>query len=171
MTADGDAFGYAQEQFTKEYTKVEADAKTISRESNRRRFVAYIFKLLAVFGGLAVAAGVSGQAAQIIRIAIAPAVSLDFVFSNHERLIVVVEARNAYRRLLNQVRREHQQKLTPIIDLKHDDPGAAKKQGIALLQELLVKLHSGCEKVEEALSEADLKALRAISMEEHRARR
>jgi hypothetical protein len=168
MAAQGDSFGYAQEQFTKEYDKVEADENRKSWESLWRRAVAYGFKLLAVIGALAVAAGLSGQAAQAIGVCIAVAVALDAIFSNHERLIVVVTARNAYRRLLNQVRREHQRELAPILRQKVPDEEKARANAAALCQRLLARLHEGCEEIEEALRAADLKALRALSMEEHR---
>src|SRR6266496_3105262 len=108
MAIKSKAFAYAQEQFTQEFDKVQIDKNKIAKEAWGRRFVAYVFKLLAALGGIAIASGINEKAAHIIGIAIAVALVLDGIFSNHERLIIVVSARNAYRRLLNQVRREHQ---------------------------------------------------------------
>lgn len=168
MENHSDSFAYIQEQFTEEYNKVQADERRIARESLWRRVIAYGFKLLAVIGGIAVAAGVNEQASQIIGVGIAVAVALDGIFSNHERLLVAVNARDAYRRLINQVRRKHQQQLAFILKLKEKDELAAKSTLTELCQLLLSKLHNDCEQIEEALRTADLKALRGISMEQHR---
>ena len=163
----GDAFGYIQEQFVTEYAKVEKDKKAISKESVLRRTIAYGFKLVAVLGAVAIASGLEKTVAQWVGIAVAVVVGLDAVFSNHERLLSVVEARNAYRRLLNQVAREHSRLLGPIIAKNEAGNSAeAKSEAIKLNADLLAKLHTEVEKIEESLAAADLGALRRVSVEQ-----
>jgi hypothetical protein len=139
-----------------------------------RRLIAYGFKVLAVIGGIAVAAGISKEAAQVVGIAIAVVVAVDGIFSNHVRLLATVEAKNAYDRVLNQVRREHQQKLIPILQLKEaeernkDPDPKSVTQLLELNSTLLKKLHDECTKVEEAERATDLGALRGISLDHER---
>jgi hypothetical protein len=163
---NSDSFAFIQEQLTAEYKKIETDKKVVSREAFYRRCIAYVFKLIAVLGGIAVAAGIDQDMAKGIGIAIAIVICLDTVFSNHERLLCVVAAHNAYQRLLNQVHREHSRRLAPILEKKQaGNESEAKGELTRLCSELLAKLHMNAEKIEEALRAVDLKSLRIISLE------
>lgn len=163
---NSDSLAFIQEQLKAEYEQIETDKKVVSRAAFYRRWIAYLFKLIAVLGGIALAAGVDQSMAKGIGIAIAIVVGFDTVFSNHERLLCVVAARNAYQRLLNQVHREHSRRLAPLLEKKQaGNESEAKAEITRLCSELLAKLHMNAEKIEEALREADLKGLRNISVE------
>src|SRR5437868_10575213 len=98
MSMPANSFKHAQDQFEGEYNRVRSVAKWKGIRAWARRVVAYGFKILAVMGGIAVAAGISKEAAQIVGIAIAVVVALDGIFSNHVRLLASVEAKHAYDR-------------------------------------------------------------------------
>jgi hypothetical protein len=160
---DGDAFAAAQKQFEQEYGDAVRTATTIAWEAMGRRVIAYGFKLVAALGGLAVTTGVDAQAAQVIGATIAVALVLDTTFSNFERLLLSVEARNAYRRLLRLVRHQHQTQLIPMLELKKSDESAAKKMGTKMYMALLTELHSKREEIQHGVEVADLRFLRSIA--------
>ncbi len=161
---------YAQNIFDDAYKQVEEDRKPLKLESLLRRTVAYGLKAVAVFGGLAITAGVSAKWSQIIGVAIAAAIAIDLLFSNHLRVIAVAKASQAYKRLLRQVRRTHQVELVSILEKKSHDEATAQVELNNLITRLTKQLHDECTEIEKALDEMHIKALDVLSLEADRAK-
>src|SRR5690348_6951517 len=103
MSEAADSTAYLQEQFGAEYQEAEGARKAVEREAKRRRALAYGFKAIAVLGGVVLAAGLVPPVSQFLGFAIATAVAIDGLFSNHMRLITTVKATQAYSKLLKSV--------------------------------------------------------------------
>ena len=161
---------YAQNSFYAAFQEAERARAPLRRSSIWRRIWAYGLKAVAVFGGLAIASGLVAPYAQVIGIAIAAAVAVDALFSNHVRMLLVTKAAHAFDRLAKQARRAHQLRLTPILAQKEKDPEGSRDQLLALLSELTEKLHSGTTEIEAALSEGHLKALEGLNLDSERSR-
>lgn len=165
-----DPVEYAQDTFEDAYEEAKSDRAPILRESILRRIWAYGLKAIAVFSGIAIAAGVSEETAHILGITVAVVVALDSLFSNHERMGAVTKASQAYKSLLNEVRRRHQRELIPILKLKEADPENAKNSLLNLVSSLTEQMHSGCLSIEKALDEMNLKALSALALDREKAK-
>lgn len=162
---DSNVTAYLQNQFGAEYEDTEAARKAVTGESQRRRWVAYGLKAVAALGGLVLAAGLLPPYSQALGFAIAAAVAIDGLFSNHLRLITTVKASQAYRRLLRSVARTHRRELGLVLAQKQTDAAAAEKALNDLNSRLLAELHSGSEEIEAALDAADVKALTRLSLD------
>lgn len=161
---------YAQNVFDSAYGDTLAARKPIHREAWLRALWAYGLKAIAVFGGLSIASGKVQESAQWIGIAIAVAVAMDGLFSNHVQMMLVTKAAQAYKRIATQARRAHQQQLTSILQKKDPKPAEAERELIALLQKLTGQLHSGCKEIEDALDTGRLAALNAVSLDSERSK-
>src|SRR5712691_7657540 len=101
-----DATQYLQRQLGEQLEITSALKERLRRERTWRLLPAYGFKLLALIGAVAVAAGPPKDVAQAVGIAIAVAVILDGVFSNHTRLMSAAAGANATRQLVARVQHE-----------------------------------------------------------------
>ncbi|RMH26623.1 MAG: hypothetical protein D6692_08940 [Planctomycetota bacterium] len=164
----GSATAYLQSVLGGEVAEAEEARKKVAREALWRKGLAYALKGLAVLGGLVLAAGVVPPMSQALGLAISGAVTLDFLLSNHQRLLTVVTASQAYRRLLREVARTHRRELPAVLELKSTDSSQAEKELNQLNSRLVAKLHSDCDAIETALDEADLKALKNLSLDPER---
>lgn len=164
----GSATAYLQSVLGGEVAEAEKARKRVAREALCRKGLAYMLKGLAVLGGLVLVAGVVPPMSQRLGLAISGAVTLDFLLSNHQRLLTVVTASQAYRRLLREVARAHRRELSAVLELKSTDSSKAQKELNQLNSRLVFKLHSDCEAIELALDEADLKALKNLSLDPER---
>lgn len=165
----GNPTAYLQSVLGSEVEETKEAYKKLSREVIWRKGLAYVLKGLAVLGGLVLAAGVVPPLSQALGLAISGAVTLDFLLSNHTRLITVVTASQAYRRLLREVARTHRRELPSVLQQKQADPAGAEAKLNELNSRLVGKLHLESEKIEKALDEADLKALKNLSLDPERA--
>ena len=165
-----DPLGYIQNAFETAYTEVENARKPVRRSSIGRRAMAYSLKAIAVFGALAISTGLVSSYAQNIGIAIAAAVAIDGLFSNHVRMMLVTKAAQAYKRLANDARRAHILRLGPILSIKKEQPDEFEKQFRELHTDLSEKLHSGCAEVELALDEGHIKALDTLTLDSERSK-
>ena len=163
-----DPLGYAQNAFDAAFQEAEKALSPVRWSSIFRRTMAFGLKAIAVFGGLAISSGLVAPYAQVIGIAIAAAVAVDGLFSNHVRMMLVTKAAQAYKRLTNEARRSHTRRLAPILAIKETQPADSQKQLLSLLDELTGKLHSGCTEVETALDEGHIKALETLSLDSER---
>lgn len=168
---ESDPLQYVQDTFSDTLAEVESEYKPIARESMLRRFWAYSLKAITVFSGIAIAAGVADGVAHVLGIIIASTVALDSLFSNHERMIAVSKASQAYARVLKGVRRTHQLELMPILQEKASDPDVAKEKLIALVKNLTERLHDECSLIESALDNMNLKALHSLALDKNNERK
>jgi hypothetical protein len=164
-TTTPNSVAFGQNRFEEEYAQAEADHKKLSSEAKIRRFTAYFLKGLAIFGGIAVAAGLSGFWSHLVGIAIMAAVGIDSWLSNQKRLLLVTKAANAYKRLLKTTRHEYNQSLAPSLKLPETDPKRGE-QIEAVIQEKTDKLFKEQQVIDAALEEEDLKLLNYLAMEE-----
>ncbi len=157
---------YLQKFFGDEFEEIEDARKKTSNEALRRRFVAYTLKGIAVLGGLVLAAGLVPPLSQVLGFAITAAVAVDAWFSNHERLLTVTQAAQAYRQTLKKVTRTHRLELAKVIQLRNSgDPTGAEKGLTELTSRLLRQLQDDAEKIETALDAADLKSLKSLALD------
>lgn len=161
---------YAQNAFENAFREAEQARLPLRRSSIWRRFWAYGLKAIAVFGGLAIASGLVAPYAQAIGIAIAAAVAIDGLFSNHVQMLLVTKAAHAFDRLSKQARRAHQLQLTPILAIKEAEPEKSKQQLLDLLSRLTEQLQTGTTEIEMALSEGRIKALEGLNLDSERSK-
>ena len=158
---------FLQNRFEEAYKETEQRSAQVSKESKTRLYTAYLLKAVAVFGGIAIAAGLKGVWSQVVGILITVAVAYDALSSNHKRLIVVMKATNAYSTLLSKVRHSYNQKLAPILAISGSDEEATKKQKLdKLISPLIDELHEGKMTIDSALQEEDLKLLNSLALEQ-----
>jgi hypothetical protein len=163
-----EATEYLQRQFGEQVEAARQRALKLTKERTRRLLPAYGFKLLALIGGVAVAAGPPQEIAQGIGIAIAIAVILDGVFSNHQRLLSVAAALNATNKLVNRIEHEHRIGMPGVLEIKESDPSGAARRLNDLISRLLKELGDRRQEIEDKLAEDDLRALQAVSLDEQR---
>ncbi len=168
---NGDPIEYAQNTFESAFEETEKERKPIYIESILRRFWAYGLKSIAVLSGIAIASGVKEDTAHILGIIVAVVIALDSLFSNHERMVAVTKAAQAYKRLLKEVRRKHQRELTAILQQKKDNPDNAKKNLLKLVGVLTERIHSECSFIEKALDEMNLKSLSMLALDSEKVKK
>lgn len=140
-----------------------------------RRIVAYVLKIMAGGGSLAVATGYRPDWNQKIGAAILVAIFLDSVSANYKRLLAEVQAGYAFEFLRERVSRGYNRSLDPLLkQMKKAGADAASQQGIQssidALQQLTHKeLTDGIRQIRERLADADLKALEALALDNERA--
>ena len=166
---DANPLDYLQNRFEEAYSETDRAAKTLARETTQRRLAARILKAIAVFGGIAITAGLHGIWSQVVGILIAVSVGVDYVLSNHKSLIAKTEAQYAYENLLKRVKRRHQRELVDVLDLKSRDESESRAMLQKLVSELMAELHEKQELIEKGLQEKNLEMLRALSLEQHSA--
>jgi hypothetical protein len=165
-----DPLGFAQNAFDDAFREASTARVPVQRSSFWRRSLAYGLKAVAVFGGLAISSGLVAHYAQLIGLAVAAAVAIDGLFSNHVRMLLATKAAQAYRRLMNEARRSHTRGMTPILAIKEKEPAESQRQLLQMLNELTTKLHSGCAEVELALDEGHIKALETLTLDSERSK-
>lgn len=164
----GNPTEYLQQQFGAAYEETNASYRTIAREANGRRALAYSLKGIAALGGLVLTTGILPPFSQALGFAIAAVVVVDGLLSNHLRLIAAVKAKQAYRRLLRVVVRTHQRELAPILVAKKGGEVGAEEKLNSLNARLLTELHTGSEQIEAALDDTDIKALMQLSLDKEK---
>src|SRR6266581_3183196 len=97
------------------YQKTVAGEKRGKHAALLRRLIAYLLKTVAAGGSLVVATGYVPQWNQPIAVAILIAVLIDSVSSNHKRLLSEVQAGYAYEFLRENISREYNRSLDPIL--------------------------------------------------------
>jgi hypothetical protein len=163
-----DATEYLQRQLDEQLKSAASLRDKLWKERNWRLLPAYGFKLLALIGGIAVAAGPSKAVAQVIGIAIAVAVVLDGVFSNHRKLMSVATGQQAIKHLLARIAHEHVLEMAPVLELKREDAAGAVKLLNSLNMRLLKELGDRRQEIENRIDEDDLRALEALSLDEQK---
>lgn len=164
---DGDPLVFLQNRFEDAFKEVEVASSKLSRQAQWRRYVAYVLKAIAVFGGFAIAVGLQGVWSQIVGAAITLVVLIDGIWANHKQLLAITEARYAYEGVSARVKHLHTRELGKILELKRADPAKAESQLMRLLNRLMTELHDNREKIEASLTRSDLRSLRILSLEQH----
>jgi hypothetical protein len=167
--SDGHVIDYLQKRFEEDYSTVNTSSQHLSREAIVRRWTAYLLKAIAVFGGIAIAAGLNAYWSHVVGVLIAVVVGTDGVFSNHKRLLIVTAAANAYSNLLRNIRQTYNQKLGDVLRLKTRDKAAAESQLGDFIGSLLRELNKEQNQIESGIQSDDLKLLQNISVEQHAA--
>jgi hypothetical protein len=163
-----DVVEYYQRQLKEQTAEVAAWCKALGFQRGWRSVLAYGFKLLALLGGVAVATGLEAAAAQAVGVAIAVAVILDGVFSNHTRLMAVAAAHRAVKQLLARVAHEHRISIGPVIEQKRSDEDAAASLLNDLNSRLVKELGEKRQEIQDRMDDVDLRALEALSLDEQR---
>lgn len=163
-----DGWEFVQKIFQDSWTLAKENKEKVHRDALQRKWTAYGLKAVAVFGGIAIAAGLPETAAHLVGVAITIAISLDAMFSNHVKLVTATKADNAYKYLLRDVQNEHSTKLAPILILKKSNPTEAQRQLSELNTALKQRLDGESKTIEIAIDEADVKALTALSLDSDR---
>ena len=160
------SLAFLQKRFEEAYAKTEETYKKRTAESTQRRSIAYLLKAIAVFGGIAVAAGLNGFWSHAVGILIMVAVGTDTLFSNQKRLLLVTKASNAYKRLLDIVSHQYDQKLASILRQYQKEPKQAEEQLESMILAINENLFTEKQKIETALEEEDLKLLNSLAIEQ-----
>jgi hypothetical protein len=129
--------------------------------------VAFILKAIAIFGGIAIAAGLEEKTSHIVGIMIAVAIGVDLLLQNFNRLLAIQDAKDAYKELFLRVVREHRMRLGDVqIRRAAGDEEGAKQLLVSILQELIKSMHDIQTQVEAAWKIANRAALMQLSMEQ-----
>ncbi len=163
-TSEKGHLAFLQKQFEDAIASTEGAARSLSREAVIRRFVAYFLKALAVFGGLVVATGLPTDVSQIIGMGVSMAVAIDAISSNHKRLIIVMEARNAYDRLIRTTNSRYRRGLRDLLRHRPSNSKAAGVRVANLLISLLSDLEDNSNVIADSLRTNDLKTLENLSL-------
>ena len=166
---DGNVIEFLQKRFEDDYSTVTLSSRRHLREAKLRRWTAYLLKAIAIFGGIAIAAGLNAFWSHVVGLAIAVVVAMDALSSNHKRLLIVTAAANAYSNLLRNIHQTYMQKLAGVLRLKKTDKAAAETELESLIDTLLNQLNAEQNRIEEGLQADDLKLLKDISLEQHAA--
>ena len=162
-----DPVNFLQQRFDEAQQHLKRDWRIAWVYATVRRWIAYLLKAIGIFGGIAVASGLQEDKAHIVGILIAVAVGFDTLLQNYNRLIAMQEASYAYRELFYRVAREYNQKLGVVKVLQgKGDSTQARESLIELLQDMTYVVNSGQEALEKAWKDADLAALRSLSLEQ-----
>jgi hypothetical protein len=167
MTTEANPLKFQQNRFKEQYDAAGKAAEKLRGEAKRRKITAYVLKGIAVFGGIAVAAGLGGKGSQTVGILISVAVASDGLFSNHKRLLIVTKASNAYSRLLGRITHRFNRALEPILEDQKVPAQKAQAEGdlgrmISSASEMLFEEK---QKIDTAVQEEDLKLLNSLSVE------
>jgi hypothetical protein len=167
MAAAASPLDFQQNRFKEQFDATNKAAKRLGNETTRRKVTAYVLKGIAVFGGIAVAAGLRGHWSQAVGILISVAVAADGWLSNHKRLLMVTRASNAYSRLLATISHRYNEALVPI--LQHQQASPHKADNAGRLGDMITSasemLFTEKQKIDTALQEEDLKLLNSLSVE------
>ena len=150
------------------YKEVSEGIENGEKIGETRRFLAYTLKIIAGGGSLIIATGQFPNADQWIGIGILIAVFIDTVFSNHKRLISIVEAGYAFRSLKNRIKGEYNRKLDPLIKRKNQGDEKVEKEIDKLKQKTHEELSNEIGKIQKELDKTDIEALKALSLERER---
>lgn len=147
----------------------------LERSGRKRRFIAYLLKIIAGGSGLVVALDVLGSFNKWLGAAILIAVFLDAVFANYERLIGETRAGYAAKFKLTKIMADHNRALTPLLARMKANPSqsAEYQQATAAKDALEESTHqlllAAVTEIEQALADLDLNALKSLSLEAERA--
>ena len=167
MSIPADPVEFAQNRFAEEIQKVQGAIAKLNQGTMMRRIVAYGVKGIAVLGGVMITLGLLEEWSRYIGAAITVAVAVDYISSNHRRLLALTEAKYAYSTLLNAVDRTHTRRLADVLALKQAaGDAAARPELLKLLKELLDKLHTKENEIEALIQRADLEGLRQIAVDQ-----
>lgn len=150
-----------------EYYKIAADNAKLG---SGRKFFAYGAKILTGLLGLVIAAGFFPGLDQYLGFAILVIVFFDGVFSNHLLLIAESEAGHAYAALNRRVKAKYNRESGTLRQRAHNGDEAAERELHDLMLWCHTELSEGHDAIQTSLAEADLKALKALSVEETKAK-
>jgi hypothetical protein len=159
------AANYVQDQFGQKIREIDTDRKSAARGRNWRRWVAYLLKAIAIFGGIAVASGLEQQLAQKVGVAILMAAGVDLWLSNSKALVIYAQAVDSYDALRKRAERRHQTDLIPILVAVEDEDAEASDKLVAMVGGLLDMCNVELERIEKALREGNLETLKALEIE------
>lgn len=165
-----DQVEYGQQQFQEQHAKAVARSSQLKKEATGRRTLAYVVKATVALGGLAITAGLSDSAAQIVGIMIAGGVILDSqVFSNHNRLLSLATAETALQALVAGVEHQHRLGLVKILELREQgNDSEARRQLVDMLTTLMRQLYEGQKSIDESLARTDIEALRLLAVKDYK---
>lgn len=157
---------YSTKMFEDAYNSAKSRHSEYSSESKKRLFVAYVFKIIAVIGGIVLTTGVPEKVAQVIGISISIVIAIDLIFSNHKRLLITTKASKGLGLFLEDIQFQYNKSIQFVMN--HRDSGndqQAKESHDSINNEYAIKCHEKSQQVKKAVDEADLKLLEALSIE------
>jgi len=135
------------------------------KQARNRKWLARLLKAVAIFGGIAIAAGIETPYSQAIGIGISVAVGIDQLFANHQNLLIYARAEGAYEMLRKRVQRTHDLRVIPIVSKVQKKDDDASEQLLSLLTSLIKLIHDELEKIEEAVFKKSIQTLVALEIE------
>ncbi|MEM7168657.1 MAG: hypothetical protein AAF530_00690 [Pseudomonadota bacterium] len=162
---EADPIEYAQKAFERNIEAIRKSKKKAEFSETWRKVLAYILKAIAIFGAIAVAAGVGEKHSQIIGIAIAVAVGIDQLMSNSKNLVSFARAAATYDALENRAVRKHELSLIPVIGKVREGDQSAREDLQRLLEELISLIHTQSKKIEDALAQRRIESLVVLELE------
>ena len=154
---------------TKLFEDAHGSAKTryseYFKEARTRLFFAYVFKAIAVLGGIILTTGLNKGTAQIVGIAISVVLAIDLIFSNHKRLLIISTASKGLGLFLEDIQFKYDNALQEVFKLR--DIGKeteAKTKHDQINNDFATKCHEKSQEVRKAVDEADLKFLESLAV-------
>lgn len=158
-------FEFEQQQFISEFTNTKIEAAKADQEFKKFRSIAYMLKAVAIFGSIAIAAGLPERAAQFVGVMIMVAVGVDALLSNQKRAIANALARVSYRAVLETAIFNHTNALSDELPKRESDEDAFFLAMTAKLKKLREELFQSRRDVVQALEKAELAALESLKVE------
>jgi len=138
----------------------------LKRELFIRRSMAYLLKAVSIFGGIAIAAGLQEYWAHLVGVAVAVAVGIDLLLTNHNRLIAATEAAYAYESLRETSgNRFNVEQARLIVGVKNADPESTSKY-FDLLDNSIKRIRDSMSEITKSLAKSDIDGLRALSLKD-----
>ena len=160
-----DALARAQNAFEDQVKQTERRHHGIERQAKWRRAFAYIAKIIVAMAGLLMTLDAVKPYNVPVGLLIATLVTLDYVFSNQPKLLVLTQAEQAYRRLREDIRHRHDVKMPTLLRDRDQNPPEFAGALIAFLQQLLDEMHTRKTAIEDAINAADVKALTRLAID------
>ncbi len=160
-----DAFTFEQDQFEAEFNKTKDEAAKADLRFKRFVSIAYVLKAVAIFGGIAITAGLPERVAQGVGVLISIAIGLDALLSHQKRLMSSAMARISYRGLLETVMFKHTSALSRLLPTMKTDEKSFLASMAGELTKLRTELFQGRREVVEAVEKAELMALEALKLD------
>ncbi len=158
---------FLQERFGDKQAEITDREKVLSTEVGRRKHLAFASKFIIVISGVVVASGLSVHLSRFLGILIIVLTAVELqVFRNLERLLVLTEARNAYRRLDRAITSRHTKGLSPLVDKLNSGDAEAVGQYTQLLSDVYDMASSGEDEIETGIENHDLKSLKHLHLED-----
>lgn len=160
-----EVFEFEQTQFESLFNKTKTDAGKAERRFKLFVSIAYVLKAVAIFGAIAISAGLTERVAQGVGVLIMLAVGVDALLSNQKRVIAHSITSISYRNLLEAIMFKHTNALSEQLPKKKTNEAAFFESMTAKLKELRKELFQGRNEIQQALEKAELLTLETLTVE------